>query len=331
MPTNLPPDYYKAEKQFREAATHQERIAWLEEMYSLVPKHKGTDHLRADLRRKLSKLKTASEGGKGAARQSSAYHIDPEGAGQVVVLGPANAGKSALVAALTNADPEVAAYPFSTWVPTPGMAQIENIQVQLIDTPPLDAEFVDPELFNLIDRADMALLIVDLLADPIGQIEDTLAYLAEHRIVPEYAREQYDGELRMKIMPILGVVNKTDTAQQDKDFEALCELLEGEECPLLPISVTQGRYFDRLRQNIYKKLGIMRVYSRPPGAEPNFEAPFVLKIGGTVEDFAGKVHQDFTENLKSARVWGSTAFEGQMVSREYVLTEGDVVELKTDR
>ena len=331
MPTNLPPDYAKAEKQFRAATTNHERIAWLEEMYSIVPEHKGTDHLRADLRRKLSKLRTASEGGQGAARQSSAYHIDSEGAGQVVVLGPANAGKSALVAALTNANPEVAAYPFSTWVPTPGMWQIENIQVQLLDTPPLDADFVDPELFNLIHRADLALLIVDLLADPIGQIEDTLALLAERRIVPEYLRDQYEDELRMKIMPIIGVVNKTDTDAQDKDFEVLCELLEGEECPLIPISVMQARNFGRLAQVVYRNLGIIRVYSRPPGADPNFNLPFVLLHGSTVEDFAEKVHQDFKENLKSARVWGSTAFEGQMVSREYVLAEGDVVELKTDR
>ncbi len=331
MPTNLPPDYYKAEEQFRNASTTPEKIAWLEEMYSLVPKHKGTDHLRADLRRKLSKLKTASESGKGAARQASVYHIDREGAGQVVVLGPANSGKSALVAALTNADPEVAAYPFSTWGPTPGMMPIDNIQVQLIDTPPLDGEFVEPELYNLIRRADMALLVVDLQADPISQIENTLAALAERRIVPQHLGEQYEGELRMKIMPILGVVNKTDTEAQDEDFEVLCELLEGKECPLIPLSVVEGRHIERLKQAVFDKLNIMRVYSRPPGAEPNFELPFVLKRGSTVEDFAGKVHQDFRENLKSARVWGSTSFDGQMVSRDYVLSEGDVVELKIDR
>jgi len=332
MPTNLPPDYFKAEEQFRKAITNQEKIAWLEEMLAIMPKHKGTDHLKSDLRRKISRLKTADTQKKGRpGRQVSAFHIDKEGAGQVVVLGPANTGKSALVAALTNAKLEVAPYPFSTWGPTPGMMQFENVQIQLIDTPPLEGEFIEPELFNLIRIADMALLIVDLQADPIGQIEATLALLEEHRIIPQHLQREHEGGLRMKYMPVLGVVNKCDDDAMDKDFEALCELMEGDECPLIPISVTAERHFERLKKAIYDTLGLMRVYSRPPGKEPNFESPFVLKVGSTVEDFAGKVHQDFLVNLKSAKVWGSGAFDGQMVSRDYVLREGDVVELRTDR
>ena len=114
----------------------------------------------------------------------------------------------------------------------------------------------------------------------------------------------------------------------DADFEVLCELMEGDECPLIPISVTGERNFEQLKKIIYDKLEIMRVYSRPPGKEPDFNSPFVLKIGSTVEEFAGKVHQDFRKNLKSAKVWGSGAFDGQMVSRDYVLQDGDVVELR---
>ena len=329
MPTNLPPDYYKAEEQFRKATTNQEKIAWLEEMLSIMPKHKGTDHLKSDLRRKISKLKEAGEGKKGGpGRQVSAFHIDKEGAGQVAVLGPANTGKSALVDALTNATPEVAPYPFSTWSPTPGMMQYENVQIQLIDTPPLDGEHIEPELFNLIRNADMALLVVDLQADPIEQIENTLAFLEERRIIPKHLQEGHEGGLRIKYMPILGIVNKTDDEKNDADFEVLCELMEGDECPLIPISVTEARNLDRMKQSIYEKLGIMRIYSRPPGKEPNYDEPFVLEIGSTVEEFAGKVHQDFRKNMKSAKVWGSGAFDGQMVSREYVLQDGDEVELK---
>ena len=329
MPTNLPPDYYKAEEQFRKAATNQEKIGWLEEMLSIMPKHKGTDHLKSDLRRKISKLRDADTQKKGGpGRQISAYHFDKEGAGTVVVLGPANTGKSALVAALTNAKPEVAPYPFSTWGPTPGMAQFENVQIQLIDTPPLDGEFIEPELYNLIRNADMALLVVDLQADPIEQIEESLAFLEARRIIPQHLQDEHEGGLRIKYMPILGIVNKCDDDSMDEDFEVLCELMEGDECPLIPISVTAERHFGRLMKAIYDKLEIMRVYSRPPGKEPNFDLPFVLKIGSTVEEFAGKVHQDFRENLKSAKVWGSGAFDGQMVSRDYVLQEGDVVELR---
>lgn len=330
MPTNLPPDYFKAEEQFRAATTTEEKIAWLETMYSLVPKHKGTDHLRADLRRKISRLKEGAKARKGAARQASPYHIDREGAGQVVVIGPANSGKSSLVAALTNAEPEVAPHPFSTWGPTPGMMSFENVQIQLVDTPPLDAGFLDPEMINLLRRADLLMLVVDLQAFPIEQIERCKEILRSHRIVAVDHPEEAEGMLRATLKPFLIVVNKTDDERRDADFDALCELMEGETCPLVPYSAVTGYHLDDLKRAIFERLDVIRVYARPPGKEPDFTAPFVLKAGSTVEDFAAKVHQDFLRNLKSARVWGSTAFEGQMVARDYVLQDGDVVELRTD-
>ena len=143
MPTNLPPDYYSVEKQYKAATDTAEKIELLEEMMTKIPKHKGTDHLRADLRRKLSKLKAASGSKKGAARHASVYNIGKEGAGQIVIVGAPNVGKSSLVASETNADPDVSVAPFSTWGPTPGMMAIDNIQVQLIDTPPLNTEHIE--------------------------------------------------------------------------------------------------------------------------------------------------------------------------------------------
>jgi len=327
MPTNLPPDYFKLEDLYREAKTTDEKIGCLEEMMSVIPKHKGTDHLRADLRRKLAKLKDSTQARKKTGRQASAFHIDKEGAGQVTVIGSANVGKSSLVASLTNATPEVAPYPFTTWTPTPGMMPIENIQVQLIDTPPLDADHVEPELINLIRRADLLLLMVDLQAFPIEQLETTIAFLEERRIVPERLKDNYAGEHRMAFIPLLVLVNKNDDESTDGDFEVLCELLEGD-WPLIPISVSTGRNIERMKQAVFEKLNIIRVYSRPPGKEPNFSAPFVMKKGGTVEEFAGKVHQDFLANLKSARLWGSATHDGLMVSRDHVLQDGDVVELR---
>jgi ribosome-interacting GTPase 1 len=327
MPTNLPPEYYKLEDLYREAQTTEEKIGCLEDMMSVIPKHKGTDHLRADLRRKIAKLKDAAQTRKKTGRQESPFHIDKEGAGQVAVIGPANTGKSSLVASLTNASPEVAPYPFTTWTPTPGMMQIENIQVQLIDTPPLDADHVEPELINLIRRADLLVLMVDLQAFPIEQLETAIAFLEERRIVPEHLRDRYAGEHRMVFIPLLVLVNKNDDESTDGDFEVLCELLEGD-WPLIPISVGTGRNVERMKQAVFEKLDIIRVYSKPPGKEPDFSAPFVAEKGSTVEEFAGKVHQDFLQNLKSARVWGSATHDGQMVSRDHVLQDGDVVELR---
>lgn len=328
MPTNLPPDYFSVEKQFKAATDPAEKIELLEEMMTKIPKHKGTDHLRADLRRKLSKLKASGQSKKGAARHASAYNIGKEGGGQIVIVGAPNVGKSSLVAALTNADPEVSPAPFSTWGPTPGMMPIENTQVQLIDTPPLNPDHVEADMFNLVRKCDLVLVMVDLQADPVQQLEDTMEILTQQRVVPENLVERFaDEERRYFVKPCLVLANKCDDESDDEVYEIFRELLEGD-CAMLPVSVTAGRNLEAMKQAIYEKLEIMRVYSQAPGEQAKLHLPFVLTIGSTVEDFAGKVHQDFAQNLKSARVWGaSAAFPGQTVSREHVLQDGDIVEL----
>ena len=329
MPTNVPPEYYKAEERFREATTTEEKILCLEDMLSIVPKHKGTDHLRADLRRKLSRLRDAAEKGPKTGRTVSPYVIPREGAGQVAVVGPPNVGKSALVTALTNAEPDVAGYPFTTQAPLPGMMPIDNIQVQLIDTPPLSPDFDEPQLLDLVRRVDLVLLVVDLQAFPIEQLEESLALLAEGRIIPADRPEPVeDGGRRMFVKPLLVLVNKTDSEAHMDDFAVLCELLEDEECPLLPVSAETGRGIEHFKETVFDRLNIIRVYSSPPGREPDLSRPFVLPKGSTVEEFAAKVHKDFVENLKAARIWGQGVYDGQQVGRDHVLHDGDIVELR---
>ncbi len=327
MPTNLPPAYFKVEAQYREAKTDEEKLAYLEQMFSIVPKHKGTDHLRADLRRRISELRSPDRKQKGPSRQVSAFQIDREGAGQVAVVGSPNVGKSALVTALTNATPEVAPYPFTTWTPTPGMMPIDNIQVQLIDTPPLSEEHIEPDLMSLIRRVDLLLLLVDLQAYPIEQLEDTLAILDVYHIAPSHRRDQYDEPFRWRFIPTLVLANKVDDETLDEDFQVLCELLD-EDWTILPISAEGGRYFDRLKAAVFEHLNIIRVYSKPPGKKADLSAPFVMQRGGTVEEFAGHVHRDFLQRLQSARIWGEGVYDGQPVSREHVLHDGDIVELR---
>jgi small GTP-binding protein len=334
MPTNLPPDYFNAEKRFREAESAAEKVALLEEMYSLVPKHKGTDHLRADLRRQLSKLKDdAQQARKRHGGHLPIYVIEKEGAGQVALIGPTNVGKSALLDVLTNAEPEVSAVPFTTRLPVPGMMPVENVQVQLVDTPATDLGFVDPGLFDLVRRSDLVLLVIDLQGNTLQQLEDTLALLLDHRIAPQGSEARYADHERMRYIPLAIVVNKCDDESSDADFDVLCELLDPQyfiagKCPLLPISTATGRNLDVLKHWVLDHLEIIRVYARPPGKEPDLARPFVLKKGSTIADLAAKIHKDFVENLKSARVWGSSAFEGQMVQRDYILQDGDIVELR---
>jgi len=327
MPTNLPPEYYDAEERYRAAETQEERVRRLEELISTVPKHKGTDHLRADLRRKLSKMKEAAEKKPVGARQVSPYQIDREGAGQVVIAGPPNTGKSALLTALTNAEPDVEPFPFSTWGPTPGMMPVENVQIQLIDTPPLNEDHVEPHMMDLIRRSDLLLLVIDLQAYPLEQIDEAAALLEAQHIAPAHRRDEIGDDLRWRFVPTLVVVNKVDDESLDEDYEVLCELV-GDEWPLLPISAETGRGLEAFKWAVFEQLGIIRVYSKPPNKEADLTAPFVLKKGSTVEIFAGKVHQDFVKQLKSARIWGTGVYDGQMVGRDHVLHDGDVVELR---
>ena len=328
MPTNLPAEYAEAEKLYREATTPEQKIARLEAMISTIPKHKGTDKLRADYRRRLSKLKeAAAQSSKRTRGAASPYRIDKEGAGQLVIIGPTNVGKSSLVVSLTNANPEVSAAPFTTWQPTPGMIPVENIQIQLIDTPPLNPDYVVPEFLDLIRRADLVLLVVDLQMDPLQQLADALALLEEHRIVPLHRQDQYDARRRLTFVPLLLLVNKHDDETTEEDFQIFLELME-EDCPLVALSTISGRNLEYLKRVVFERLGIIRVYSQAPGQDPQIDSPFILQKGDTVADFAGRVHRDFYDNLKTARVWGAGVYDGQMVSRDHVLHDEDVVELR---
>ena len=327
MATNLPPEYYEADKRYRAAKTPGEKISCIEDLLRIVPKHKGTDKLRAGLRKRLSKLKTTAQAKKGTGKRESAFRIDKEGAGQVVLVGPANVGKSALVSVLTNATPKIANFPHTTWKPTPGMMPMENIQIQLVDTPPLNRDFMEPELLDLIRRSDYILLVVDLHTDPVHQLEDSVAILDEHRIMPDHLKELYSEQRGMIFIPFLVLTNKFDDENFDENFEIFCELLEND-WPSIPVSATTGRNLEQFKRMLFERLEIIRVYSKAPGKEPEFDEPFILKKGDTVEDFAGKVHQDFARNLKTARLWGTAVYDGQFVQRDHVLSDSDIVELQ---
>lgn len=324
VPTNLPPEYFEAERQYKEATDPQEKVARLEALISTVPKHKGTDRLRADLRRRLSKLRTAAQTKKKGGGGDPAWLIEKAGAGMIVLVGAANTGKSALLEALTNATPEVSPAPQTTWQPTPGMLEVGNVQFQLIDTPSIDRDFVEPALMDLIRRADLVLPVVDLTMDPNQQLEKTLEQMRQHRIDPTV---ESNGRKKTEYAPILVLANKCDDAEAEENLEIFLRLLEGD-WPVLAVSAVAGRGLEELGREIFERLEIMRIYSKTPGKEPNMRAPFVMKRGGTVEEFAREIHQDFYLQLKSSRVWGEGVFEGQMVSRDHVLHDGDIVELR---
>ena len=326
MPTNLPPDYFAFEKRFRSAETLDEKIDALQEMISVVPKHKGTDHLRADLRRRLARLKEESLSHKGGGKHDSAFRIPKAGAGQVIVVGPGQVGKSSLVAALTEAERVESTMQQRTWVPVPVMMSFQYIHLQLVDTPPLDKDFAEPGLKELIRHADLVLLVVDLHQDPIQQLKDSLALLEEYHIAPLDRQQSYRQEQRMTYLPFLVLVNKCDDQPAEELYQIFCDLLD-EKWSCNPVSAFTGRNLEHLKQEMVEKLDLIRVYTKAPGKEPDFTRPFAMKKGSTVEDLAGRIHKDFLEKMKSARVWGKAVYDRQLVQRDYLLQDGDIVEI----
>lgn len=324
MPANLPPQYFDAEKRFRDAKTPAEKAAALEAMLAIMPHHKGTDKLRADLRRRLSKLKEEQEHRKGGSR-GTLFSVKREGAGQVALVGVPNAGKSQLVAALTHAEPVIADYPFTTQVPQAGMMAFENIQIQLVDLPPLTADHTEPWAFNIMRSADCLLLLLDLSRDPVTELETIREVLRGQRISLEGA-EEGDLEPDSFIKRYLLVGNKGDLPAAGENAARFKECY-GDRFPLVMVSAKEGKQIAGLRQQLFSLLAILRVYSKRPGREADPSAPIILKRGSTVLDLAKEIHKDFVAKLQYARLWGSGRFDGQRVQRDYVLQDGDIIEL----
>jgi len=321
MPANLPPQYFDAEKNFRLAKTAPEKIAALEEMLSIMPKHKGTDHLRAELRARIAKL-TQTLDKKTATRRASML-IEKEGAGQVAVIGLPNAGKSQLVSSITNASPTVAEYPFTTHAATPGMMELENIKIQLIDTPPLVPQSIEFWLPHMLRRADALLIMVDLSNAPLAQMEALTEQLEKMRIGIG-GRIEEEGILSHQKALIIG--NKLDLENARENYSAL-QNKYGEQLPVMAISAKEGTGLEELKQRVFQVLDIIRVYTKVPGQKPDFADPIILEKGSTIEDAAAEVHKDFRARLKYARVWGSGKHDGLMVKRNHILQDGDVIEL----
>jgi len=326
MPANLPPQYFEAEKRYRRAKDPQDKLKILHEMFAIMPKHKGTDKLQADLKAKISKLKKEIQQKKKAARRGDQFFVEKEGAAQVVLIGPANAGKSQILASLTNATPEVAAYPYTTSKPLCGMMPFENIQVQLVDTPPIGAEFMEPWLAGIIRNADLVSLVVDLGSEAL--LEEPRAVLKKlegYKILLEPEEGEVnplDGIAHKKTI-ILG--NKNDMPLSQTNLSILKESF-GQNLPIFHLSAKEKINLEELKRYIFDSLRILRVYTKVPGKKADFEDPVILKVGSTLLDAAREIHKDFYRNLKFARVWGEGVFDGQKVQKDFILKDGHVVE-----
>ncbi len=367
MPANLTPDYLAAERRYREAKTVPDKLAGLQEMMATIPKHKGTDKMVGDIKRRMARLRQEAQRKSGTVRQKPFWHVDREGAGQVVLVGSPNSGKSSLLRALSNAAPEVADYPFTTRSPVPGMVLYRNVQVQVVDLPPVTLGRTPPWVRGLIKGADAVALVFDLASDDLlEEVEGTLDELAQYDLIfhppgggdapmstvadrrgeaqgdaegdeywAELEEDEFDpetGEIvpRQNRKPSFIVAAKADDRDAAARLELFLELVGATplaDLPVLTVSARDGTGLDSLRRAIFESLGVIRIYTKAPGKKPDYDTPFVLPRGSTVLDAASAVHKDFATNLRFARVWGKKVFDGQTVHRDHVLEDEDIIEL----
>lgn len=328
MPANLTPDYLAAEARFRAAETNEDKLAALDEMYATIPKHKGTEKLRADIKRRVSKLKEKERVSGKHGRHFDEFHIVREGAGQIALLGPANSGKSSLLARLTAAEPEIAEYPYTTRRPMPGMMAFEDVLVQLVDMPPVSASYTERAVIALARTADSIALVLDLSEDALlEQIEEIRAEMSKSRVVlaGEHAQDR-EPPPGVTARPGIVIANKVDLTGSVDNLNVLREFYGGE-FGICPVSAVTGEGIDELRAALFGSLNMIRVYTKVPGKPPDMDKPFTLKRGSTLLDFAATVHKDFAHHLRMARAWGVNKLEGAQIGRDHVLDDGDVVEL----
>jgi uncharacterized protein len=331
MAVNLPPQYHDAEVRYKKAQTPEDKLIALKEMWVLLPKHKASEKVQADLKTKISELTDQIEHAKSAPKKAApgTYKFPRQGAGQVVLLGPPNAGKSSLLAKLTKATPAIAPYPFTTREPIPGMMDYEDVRVQLIDLPPISADHYEHFVTDITRAADAAVLILDLADDdgPVATqaVIERLA-LARRQLVPPESPTPDDPAIYA--LPTLLVATKCDDEAADIRLEIARETF-GTRFPFHVISAERGDGLQELRKSLYDVLGVMRIYTKQPGKPADMTSPFTPQIGSTVAELAGMIHRDLEDSVKSARVWGSAAFDGQTVGRDHVLHDRDVVELHT--
>lgn len=327
MPANLTPQYSKAEEAYRRAQSPQERVECLEQMLQLIPKHKGTEKLQADLKTRLKEAREEAQAEKHAPKTGRSYRIPRQGAGTVVLIGAPNAGKSRILRELTNAQPEVAAYPFTTREPLPGMMPWQDVLVQLIDTPPVTEQHLEPYLTGFVRSADLVVLCFDGSSDDAP--EQTAAVYEQFRSRKTLLDVQsgFDEEdLSLVHVRTLLAVTRGDASDVSTRLELLGELVPIRwEC--VRVELDRANSVAALRDSIYHALDVLRVYTKKPGKPAAYDSPYTIPRGGTVEDLAAKVHRDIAAALKFARVWAPDGSGGQTVGREHVLADRDLVEL----
>lgn len=326
MPANLTPVYFKAEERYKAATTTEEKILALEEMLAVMPKHKGTDGLKASLRQKISALKEQQlTAKKSSGKHVDIFHVERGGSGQIALIGLPNCGKSAIVAALTNAKVNVADFPFATATPVPGMVKFEDVKIQLIDMPPITADYSAPGQVGTYRNCDLIGIVIDLSTDVEEQLLVLLDYLESKSLLISATTQEKNAAENVKGKKAICICTKSDIAIEGA-FEKVQKNAEGRfNC--IKFSTQQSDSIAALPKIFFEQLGIIRIYAKPPHKPADMNDPFTLPIGSTVHDLATAIHRELADKLKTAKVWGTGVYDGQNVHKTHVLHDKDIVEL----
>jgi uncharacterized protein len=323
MPANLTPDYKRAEESYRSATTPEEKMLAIEEMLRVIPKHKGTEGLQAELKQKLSHLKEQRALPR-AVQHVDIFHIPRTGAGQVVLIGLPNGGKSSILGALSKAKVHITDFPFATQVPVPGIVKHEDVQIEVVDMPPITAEYAAPGQINAYRNCDIVGIVVDLTGDVLEQMQVSLAYLEGKRLVAKEGEKDSDAP-QQGFKKVLVICTKADIGDRSA-VEVLMEMY-GSRFRYVTISTATAEGLADFTAALFHMLDIIRIYAKPPGKPADMEAPFTVPTGSTVQDLAVHIHRHLAAKLKSAKAWGTGVYPGQNVQHDHVLHDKDIIEL----
>ena len=364
MPANVTYDFIAAKNKYEQAKTDEDRIVYLQEMLSTAPTHKGAENLRKDLSRKLASLKSKIEKQAASTKKSGhTINIKKEGAGQVLVIGLANSGKSTFLAEYTNSKPLIASYPYSTVKPEIGVIDYTGAKIQLIEMPSfLDNHELTPQIFSMIRVADLLILLIKdgskiELNKIIKKLENKDVFVTLKKPKISFTKSEFAGvsfineqnlvckkSQAIELLKSAGYRANNFILNQKTTINDLLLLINPRAAfvhaiavsmpfkkKIIPFKYKNINVYDfsdkkSVISEIYNNLNKVIVYTKKPGQKLNTTEPLILDKGQTVLDAAKQIHKVIYKQLKSAKVWGSTKYPGQNVSKKYILKNNDVVE-----
>ncbi len=301
MPINASFEYASAEEEYRNANTPEEQLIALEEMLRTAPSHKSSEKFRGDIRLKIKKLRVSiakqkkSKSGKKGIKKADM---------QAVLIGLTNSGKSSILKLLTNANPKIASYGFTTIEPEIGTLNYSGCHIQIIDLPPIGSENFDNGIAN---NTDLILIIIEKLHE-IESLQELIKNKNAKKIIVFNKIDLYDANTKRKIY----------------------ETMKSKRYNFILISTDTGEGLEELKEKIFKSFNIMRVYTRQPGKRED-EVPVIMPPESTLEQVAEKILHGCSKKVKYAKIWGpSSKFPAQQVGLKHVLKDKDIIELYTE-